>query len=200
MLKQKFLAELEAGLSGLPRDDIEERLTFYSEMIDDRMEEGLSEEQAVSAIGTVEEVVARIVAETPLSKLVREKVKPKRTLQTWEIVLLVLGSPIWFSLAIAALSVIFAAYVVVWAFVVTMWALEISLAACSLGGMIISDAFWFQGNIPAGAAMFGAGIFCAGLTILLFFGCKEATKGSLWLTKKAVLGMKSLFFGKGYAQ
>ncbi len=200
MRKQKFLAELEAGLSGLPREDIEERLTFYSEMIDDRMEEGLSEEQAATEIGTVEEVVARIVAETPLSKLVREKVKPKRTLQAWEIVLLVLGSPIWFSLAIAALSVIFAAYVVVWAFVVTMWALEISLAACFLGGMITSVAFWFQGNIPAGAAMFGTGIFCAGLTILLFFGCTGATKGIAHLTKKALRGMKSLFFGKGYAQ
>ncbi len=200
MRKQEFLAELEAGLSGLSREDMEERLTFYSEMIDDRMEEGLSEEQAVSAIGTVEEVISRTVAETPLSKLVREKVKPKRTLQTWEIVLLVLGSPIWFSLAIAALSVIFAAYVVVWAFVVTVWALEISLAACCLGGMITSDAFWFQGNIPAGAAMFGAGIFCAGLTVLLFFGCRDLTKGSLWLSKKAVLGIKSLFFGKENGQ
>ncbi len=200
MRKQEFLAELAAGLSALPRDDMEERLTFYSEMIDDRMEEGLSEEQAVAEIGTVEEVVARIVAETPLSRLVREKVKPKRTLGVWEVVLLVLGSPIWLSLAIAALAVIFAAYVVVWAFVVAMWALAISLAACFLGGMISSAAFWFQANSPAGAAMFGAGIFCAGLTILLFFGCRDLTKGSLWLSKKAVLGIKSLFFGKGNGQ
>lgn len=200
MLKQKFLAELEAGLSALPREDIEERLTFYSEMIDDRMEEGLSEEQAVAEIGTVEEVISRIVAETPLSKLVREKVKPKRTLGTWGIVLLILGSPLWLTLSMAALTVILAAYVVVWALIVSIWALEASLAACSLVGLLTTGIYVFQGSVPAGAAMLGVGIFCAGLTILLFFGCKEATKGSLWLTQKAVLGMKSLFFGKGYAQ
>ncbi len=200
MRKQEFLTELEAGLSALPRDDIEERLTFYSEMIDDRMEEGVSEEQAVAEIGTVEEVISRIVAETPLSKLVREKVKPKRTLGTWEIVLLILGSPLWLTLSMAALTVILAAYVVVWALIVSIWALEASLAACSLVGLLTTGIYVFQGSVPAGAAMLGVGIFCAGLTILLFFGCKEATKGIAHLTKKAFGGMKSLFFGKGYAQ
>ena len=45
MRKQEFLAQLRKALSGLPQDEIEERLTFYGEMIDDRMEEGLSEEE-----------------------------------------------------------------------------------------------------------------------------------------------------------
>ena len=44
MNKQEFLAELRKGLSGLPQDDIEERLIFYDEMLEDRIEEGLSEE------------------------------------------------------------------------------------------------------------------------------------------------------------
>ena len=38
MTKQKFLARLREGLRGLPEADIEERLTFYGEMLDDRME------------------------------------------------------------------------------------------------------------------------------------------------------------------
>ena len=52
MTKREFLAQLRKGLSGLPQDDIEERLTFYGEMIEDRKEEGLSEEEAVSAVGS----------------------------------------------------------------------------------------------------------------------------------------------------
>ena len=51
MRKQEFLVQLRKGLSGLPQDEIEERLTFYEEMLDDRIEEGLSEEQAVLAVG-----------------------------------------------------------------------------------------------------------------------------------------------------
>ena len=43
MNKQDFLAQLRKELSGWPKEDAEERLTFYSEMLDDRIEEGLSE-------------------------------------------------------------------------------------------------------------------------------------------------------------
>ena len=49
MNKQEFLVQLRNALSGLPKDDIEERIEFYSEMIEDRIEEGLSEEEAIAS-------------------------------------------------------------------------------------------------------------------------------------------------------
>ena len=170
MSKQEFLDELRKGLSSLPQNDLEERLTFYSEMIDDRMEEGLTEEEAISEIGTVNEVLSQIIEEIPLSKLVKEKVRPKRTLRVWEIVLLVVGSPIWISLLIAAFAIIFAGYVVLWSVSVSLWAVEVSLMACSLGSIASAVIFVFQGNGFVGIAMVGAAMFCAGLSIFLFFG------------------------------
>ena len=74
MTKQMFLASLREGLQGLPPADVEERIAFYDEMIDDRMEEGLTEEEALAEIGTVESVIAQIAEETPLAKLVKELV------------------------------------------------------------------------------------------------------------------------------
>jgi hypothetical protein len=41
MNKQEFLTALKKALSPLSKADLEERLSFYSEMIDDRIEEGL---------------------------------------------------------------------------------------------------------------------------------------------------------------
>lgn len=196
MNKQEFLAELRKGLHGLPQNDIEERLTFYNEMIDDRMEEGLTEDAAVSEIGTVNEVVSQIVTETPLSKIVKEKVRPKRTLRVWEIVLLALGSPIWLSLLIAAFAVIFAVYVTAWSVIVALWASELALAASSIGSILSAVIFAFQVNGIVAIAVLGAGIAFAGLSIFLFFGCKETTKGILFLTKKMILGIKFLFIGK----
>lgn len=196
MNKQEFLAELRKGLSGLPQGDIEERLSFYSEMIDDRMEEGLLESEAVAAIGSVNEVVAQILEEIPLTKLVKEKVKPSRTLKAWELVLLVLGSPIWLSLLIAAFVVILAVYIVMWSVIVSIWAIEISLAACALGGAVAAAILTFQGYGLTGIAMLGAGCVCAGLSVFVFFGCKASTKGILILTKKMALGIKSQFVGK----
>ena len=84
MNKAEFLARLRRGLAGLPREDVEERLTFYSETIDDRMEEGLTEEEAVADLGDVDEIAAQIVADTPLPRLVKERARSKRALRAWE--------------------------------------------------------------------------------------------------------------------
>ena len=61
MTKAEFLAELRAAISGLPEADIEKSLDFYSEMIDDRVEDGLSEEEAVAALGSVENIKTQIL-------------------------------------------------------------------------------------------------------------------------------------------
>lgn len=196
MNKQEFLTQLRKGLSGLPQNDIDERIVFYSEMIDDRIEEGLFEEEAVAQVGSVDEIVAQIIAETPFTKIAKERIKPKRQLKTWEIVLLALGSPIWFSLAIAAISVVFSLYVSLWSVVISFWAVFVSLAACSVGGLVASAILAILGKGLAGVAMFSAGLICGGLSIFTFFGCKAATKGVIILTEKIAVGIKNCFIKK----
>ena len=68
MTKLQFLLALHDKLASLPQKEVEERLNFYSEMIEDRMEDGLSEEQAVAAVGATDEIAAQIAAEIPLTK------------------------------------------------------------------------------------------------------------------------------------
>ena len=199
MSKQEFLAQLRKGLSGLPQVDIEERLSFYSEMIEDQMEEGLSEEEAVSAVGTVDEIVTQVVAETPLVKIAKERIKSKRRLSAGEIVLLALGSPIWLSLAIAAFAVILSLYISLWAVIISLWSVFVSLAACSIGGVLTCVVFAVGGNGASGVAMLAVGIVCAGLAIFMFYGCKAATKGTLILTKKMAIWTKICFIKKEVA-
>ena len=50
MNKEVFLSELRKKLSGLPQSDIDERISFYAEMIDDRIEDGMTEEAAIEQI------------------------------------------------------------------------------------------------------------------------------------------------------
>lgn len=197
MDKQAFLAELEARLSGLPQEDIAERLTFYSEMIDDRMEEGLSEEEAVAGIGTVEEIVSQIVAETPFARIVKEKVKPKRTLQAWEIVLLALGSPLWIAIAATAAVGILTVYGVAWVLIACLWVAEAAFAVCALAGVVSAVV---NGSMVVRMTLLGAAAFFAGLTILWFFPCKRASQVILRFTKKMALVIKSVFIGKEEAK
>lgn len=193
MTKQEFLAQLRKGLSGLPQDDIEERSMFYNEMIDDRIEEGLSEEEAVLAAGAIDEIVAQAVADIPLAKIAKERIKPKRQLKVWEIILLALGSPIWLSLGFAVIAVMFSLYVVVWSLLISMWAVFASLVCCVPAGLIAGIRLACIGSILAGIAMLAVGIVCAGLSIFAYYGCKAATKGILQLTKRITLWIKNCF-------
>lgn len=180
MTKLKFLIALRDRLSDLPQEDVEERLGFYSEMIEDRMEEGLSEDEAVAAVGSVDEIAAQITGE-----ILPAKIEPKiRRLKAWEIILLVLGSPVWLSLLIAAFAVALSLYVSVWAIIISLWAVFGSVVACAFAGVLSGMIFAVTGHGLTGMAMIGAGIVCAGLSIFLFYGCKAITKGTVLLTKK----------------
>ena len=105
MSKQEFLARLKIALAGLPKDEVDERLNFYSEMIDDRMEEGFSEEAAVAGVGSMGNIVTQAVSEVPIGKLVKERIKPKRSLSGGEVALIVLVFPLWFPLLVAFLAI-----------------------------------------------------------------------------------------------
>lgn len=196
MSKQEFLVQLRKGLCGLPQEDIEERLTFYSEMIEDRKEEGLSEEEAVSAVGSVEEIVTQAVADIPLAKIAKERMKTKKRLSAGEMVLLALGSPIWLSLGIAVFAVILSLYISLWAVMVSLWAVFASFAAGSVGGVLACVFFAIEGYSASGFAVLAVGIVCAGLAIFMFYGCKGATNGILILTKKTAIWIKNCFIKK----
>lgn len=196
MNKERFLDELRHRLSGLPQEDIEERIAFYSEMIDDRMEDGVSEEEAVSGIGSVDAIVDQIMSEIPLAKLVKEKVRPKRSLKAWEIVFLVLGAPLWIPLVIAAIAVLFSVYVVIWAVVICVYAADFSFAAGALAGIVGIFAYLKTGNLAGALFSFGTGVACVGIAILLFFVSVWITKAVVKLTGRMLLGIKTSFIGK----
>jgi len=196
MNKQQFLDKLKAALHGLPQEDREERLAFYAEMIDDRMEEGMSEEEAVSQIGPVDEIVSKILDEVPLGKIAKERIRPERKLKVWEIVLLALGFPVWGSLLIAVLAIAFSLWVSVWAIVISLWAAEVAFAVSSVGAVMAAPIYAVQGYGASAAMMVACGLVLAGLSIFFFFGCKSVTKGLMWLTQKMILLVKKLFLRK----
>ena len=78
MSKKVFLVKLIIKLSNLPKDDLEERINFYSEMIDDRIEDGFSEEDAINDIGTLDEASGKCIitnSKTEVDEAMRDAVK-----------------------------------------------------------------------------------------------------------------------------
>lgn len=193
MNKSEFLATLREKLNGVPEEDINKSLDFYEEMIDDRVEDGMSEEEAVEALGSMEEIINQILSEVSLPKLVKEKVRPKQALKTWEVVLIVLGAPIWVPLVCSLCCVVVSAYLTVWVMILSLYALDVSVALSGLALVAMAFTTLFQGDFAVFGMLFGCGLMAVGFSILLFFGFNLVTKGILWLSKKILTGIKGLF-------
>lgn len=200
MSKQEFLARLKIALAGLPKDEVDERLNFYSEMIDDRMEEGFSEEAAVAGVGPMGNIVTQAVSEVPIGKLVKERIKPKRSLSGGEVALIILGFPLWFPLLVAFLAIVFSLYVTLFALSLSLWGVEIGFWGAAIGGVGIAVIYGFQGFAMPGLAALGVGLFAAGFAIVWIAACVGATKGIIKLGGKLGVGIKKLFIRKEKAE
>ena len=121
MNKAQFIAELRRRISQLPPAEIEKSAAYYEEMIDDRIEDGKTEEQAVAELEDVEVIAERILRETPIHTLVKTKVQPKGGWSAAAIVLAVLGAPLWLPLLAAAACIVLVLYVLVWSVLVTFY-------------------------------------------------------------------------------
>ena len=195
MDKYDFLLALEARLEGLPEADRQASLDFYSEMLDDLVEGGMTETEAVASLGSPEAIAEEILLEMPLPKLVKAKMK-KRRLSGLEITLLAVGFPIWLPISIALLAVVFAIYISLWAVVVSLYAANVAMAACAPTGILAAVVLFASGK-PAAALLFlGAGLALAGLSILWFLLCNLTAKGMWKLGKLTLRGIKACFIRK----
>mgnify|MGYP007070246463 CR=1 FL=1 len=163
----------------------------------ENMENGMTERDAVAQLGQVDEIVAQVMGEIPLSRIVREQVnKPKKTVSAGKIVLLVLGFPIWFPILTALFCVTFSLYIVLWVLVISLYLVDFSLVICIVGAVASMVAYAISGNPIGMKFMVGAGIACAGVFVLLFQICGLFARGMLKLTGGFVRWIKSLFIGK----
>lgn len=200
MDKLDFLMALEEALLQLPEDDRKASIEYYAELIDDRVEEGMSEAEAVESLGPVEKIAEQILMELPLATLVKNKIKSRRKRTVGELLLLILGFPVWFPVLVTVVAVIFAVYVCIWAVDICLYAVDVALwgsgLGCTVGGVVLCCTR----NFPEGLFLLGAGAVCAGLALLFLPVCNLAAKGSARLGKVLVRWLKGCFIRKGDAK
>ena len=188
MNKQQFLKELEKSLSGLPQKDIDERIEFYSESIDDRVEEGKTEEEAIRDIGSVDDVVNQIITETPLTKIVKEKYTPKSRVSGFVVLILILGFPLWFPLLLTLGILTLVGYMLLWILVIVTYSVEV--AVIGYGAVGAYATFATLGTQTFNLRYLAVALMCIGFAFIFFFVCVKATKISFKITKSILLGIK----------
>ena len=63
MKKLEFINALGGALSQLPPDEVRPLLDYYVEAIDDRVEDGMTEEAAIASLGSIEELSRKILSQ-----------------------------------------------------------------------------------------------------------------------------------------
>ncbi len=192
MNKAEFIASFIEKLRMLPQSEVEKSLAFYTEMIDDRIEDGMDEQAAVSALGDINEIVKEVMLSAPLPTLVKAKIKPQHKLSTWEIVLLILGFPLWFPLLAAFFVIILSVYITVWSVIISLYAVVVSFGVAGIAG-IIGSFIIFPQNFASGIFLLGGSAISIGLGILAFVGVKNLSVWLIKLTGRFLRAVKSLF-------
>ena len=176
MTKNEFLNRLSEELATLDPIERERMLQYYREIIEDRVEDGLSEDQAVEELEDIHEIAARILEEIgPRPEQASGPAQPEKKRSVFTTVMLILGSPVWLPLLLAGGIVVLAVYVVVWALVISLFAVVAALGIAGLAGLLgfivhLGTHFW------GGLFFFGAGLFCTGAGLALVLPVCAAAK------------------------
>lgn len=179
MRKKEFLRQLEKELSHLDRDEREDILDYYDELIEDTIEKtGKSEGDVIYDLGEIEDIVRRVdpshrrrmrydedeevtshrhrERNRKEERYVRVEDKDVSSRTTVGIVLLICLSPFWIAL-----------FAVLFGLIIAILSIGIS---CFAGGIVMvwhgctlfSTALWAQGLFRV-----GIGIFLAGITLIV---------------------------------
>ena len=192
MKRNEFLKQLLLSLSALPQAEQDKAYAFYAEIIDDSIEDGMSEDEAVAKLGGMEEIVEQIVSDVPITVLLKSRVEPKRRGRL-TVLLLVLGFPVWLPLLITAVVVPLTLFAVLWVLNAVLWAVCAALAAAALGG--VAGLFVVPG-IGMKLMYLGTALAAAGFTVPSVLGVLAVHRQIVRLTVLLWKKMKKSLFKK----
>lgn len=191
MTKQEFLSELERALGKLPHAEVEQALAFYNEAISDRMEDGLSEAEALAGLGPVNEIAAQIAAESP--PIPRAIARANTGSRTLNIVLLAAFSPIWIPIVLALAAATLAVYVAIWAVIAALWAVDAVLVLMPFAGLAALTSTLGGGMPLPGVFVFGLSLVSSGFGLVASFAVFWASKLLFRATRSFARWIASLF-------
>ena len=195
MNKEQFIKAFRKKLRGMPSEEIAKTVSYYEEMIADKIEGGMPEQEAVASLGNLDELARSARGAEP-----ETAEKPPRTHKSpapWVIVLLVLGSPIWIGIGAGLFGILVGFWSVLFSLIVTLFAVAAGLLIAFYAVVFSLDVTFFAliaGSFAGGVAELtkvvliigqgkwqvfisaGVGILLVGIGILLVLLIEPVTR------------------------
>ena len=193
MNKQEYLEKLRRALAQMPPEELEKQLAYYDELFSDMCEDGMTEAEAAARLGEPDAVAQELLAALPLGALVKSRIRSAGSLSALNIVLLVLGFPLWFSLLVSAFAVVLSLLITLWALAVSCAAVVLALGLSALA-IPLAMVFGFVEGSPL--VLIGCALAAAGLCVLGALLLPPIFRGCAALCRALFRGLKSIFIKK----
>lgn len=162
MSKEAFLKELAALINDVPKKEFDEIMNYYQETIDDRLEEGMSEEEAIATLESAVTIAKQIHGESISMTPPPAPLSNNQLARGLRKIILVFASPFIFTAILLVMT---------WGLLMGCLLLIpavclIGFGACSVVAVVLFPIFLFV-NIAKAFLILGLGLLCAGLSIYL---------------------------------
>ena len=133
MNRNDYIKKLRSLLGKLSREDRKRILEFYNELIDDKLEAGLTEEEILLEFGSPEQLARQIFQDNG-----RPYSPPNTSAKIIKLCAVILGSPIWASLLAAFLLIVFSLFAVLWSVIAAFWCCTFAFSLFGVCGIVSS--------------------------------------------------------------
>lgn len=188
MNKTEFLNELKFHLQKMDVAEKDKFISYYDEIISDYMENGLSEKEAVNKIGASKDIAKELLEHYDSVKITL----PSTGSKILNITLAIISFPLWGSVLLTVLLLVFSAYIVIWCAPVVTGASCVGFLTSSIVG-IIGTPFVLAKSFSIGMIQLGTAISSIGISILLGLLTIYLSKKLIIITKKFTSKLATLF-------
>ena len=171
MKRKEFNKRLRKNLKRVGKTEREEVVNYYNEMIDDRIESGKTEEEAIAELGLPEDLAKKTLNENvPDVKPNGEASESKnRGMTALVIALVIVCSPVLLSLVICAAAIALGLVVAALSVVLSV---IVACAGLAVGGIVVAvyGVCAIFGDFGYGLMNIGGGLFASALGALAIIG------------------------------
>jgi uncharacterized membrane protein len=161
-MRDEFISKLKDGLRMLPKEDIDNAVSYYEEYFDEAGEENI--QAVLDELGSPSAVASKIIGEYSLKEMKSENSENKKSNKSdvkllWIVLLSIFAAPIAFPIAAAAFGLSIALIMIPFSLFIAFLATGVGL---TIGGIAV-----FAASIFALFVHFPTAIFMFGLSMLL---------------------------------
>lgn len=170
MKRAEFAEYLREKLKGRSETEVNNSIAYYIELINEHMDEGIPEEEAVAAMGNPEKIAAQLLEQLPVSQpavsspaAIQAESENRESLSFGRI----FGS------------------ILLWILGGFLWLTAIGTSIGATAVLSVGIELWIYNGYAVGLVMLGLTLFLTGLTIGVILGASHAMRGAGKLLKRS---------------